>query len=150
MKLTVSLSPSRRFFAIVLLASCFAITVGCGGSSKEPKNMVTGKVTLDGKPVAGTVFFQMPDNKEFTGLISLDGTYKIIDAPPGMAKVYIKGGLGGAATPQKSNTPEIKGAAPISAAGGAEPPTKYGSPSTSGLTFEVKGGKQTWDIPLTP
>ena len=145
-------SPHRTL-GLALTALAIAMLAGCGSGGKDSKNQVTGKVTLDGKPVSGTVYFQFSDNKELTSPISpTDGTYQIIDAPSGQVKVSIKGGLGGAGPTSKP--PAAKGAPEMpemgGGAGGVPPPAKYGSPTTSGLTFEVKGGKQTYDIPLTP
>ena len=145
---------SHRTLTLAVTALSIAMLTGCGSGGKDAKNQVTGKVTLDGKAVSGTVYFQFPDNKELTSPISsTDGTYQIIDAPIGQAKVSIRGGLGGASAPT-SKPPAMKGAPEMpemsGGGGGVPPPTKYGSPTTSGLTFEVKGGKQTYDIPLTP
>ena len=155
MQTPVSLSPSRRILGFGFFALSLAVIVGCGGGGKEAKNQVTGKVTLDGKPVAGTVFFQFADNKESSSPISsTDGSYQIIDPPSGTAKVYVKGGLGGAG-PQIGGKEVPKGSPELAkdvggVSGGVPPPTKYGSPTTSGLTFDIKGGKQTYDIPLSP
>ena len=146
-------SSTHRTLGLAATALAIALLAGCGSGGKDSKNQVTGKVTLDGKAVAGTVYFQFPDNKELTSPISAtDGAYQIIDAPNGQAKVSIKGGLGGGAPTSKP--PAMKGAPEMpemgGGPGGVAPPKKYGSPTTSGLTFEVKGGKQTYDIPLTP
>lgn len=137
--------------AVCLLA--LAVAAGCGGGGKEAKNQVTGKVTMDGKPVNGTVVFVTSDNKELQSPIgSTDGTYQIIDAPNGSMKIYIKGSLAGTGGALKE--PPKGGPGPDMAKGlggaGVDAPAKYGSAATSGLTFEVKGGKQEHNITLTP
>lgn len=153
MQTIASFSYPRRVLCTGILFGILSITLGCGSSGKDPKNQVTGKVTLDGKVVAGTVFFQFSDNKEVTALIATDGSYQIVEPPTGQAKVYVKSGMG-VAVPPIGKAPEVKGGPEmpkdIGGATGTAPPAKYGSPSTSGLSFEVKGGKQTYDITLTP
>jgi len=128
-------------FAIASLVSA----TGCPGGKK--KNEVTGKVTLDGKPVAGNVIFVGSDNKEIATLIKSDGTYVITDPPTGQVKVKVTGPLGVAAPPPltKDKTPETVGGM----GGGNPPPAKYASVD-NGLTFNVTGGKQVYDITLTP
>src|SRR4051812_37169789 len=88
---------SQRLFGLLLCAASFAIAAGCGSGGKDAKNQVTGKVTLDGKPVNGVIVFVGSDNKEYSSPIgSADGHYQIIDAPNGSMKVYIKGSLAAA------------------------------------------------------
>jgi len=141
----VSLAVRALFlFAAVLL-------VGCSGSG--PSTLVTGKVTLDGKQVTGTVTFTGPDNKEVTSPIGPDGMYHITDPALGENKVSVKGmlGVGGIAGP---TPPPGKGSPPMpgktsTAGSGVNPPPKYASPD-NGLKYTVKRGKQNYDIPLTP
>lgn len=121
-----------------------AMVCGLGCSSNKDKDSVSGKVTLNGKPVTGIVAFIYPDNKEVTGPIQAEGKYTISNPPAGEVKVVVKGGIIGG-----------KVVAPTGATGAPSgpvvesPPAKYASPN-NGLTFTVKGGHQTYDIPLTP
>ena len=145
-----------RFSRTIALGVCLvalALVSGCGSSGKEAKNQVTGKVTLDGKPVNGAIVF-VEGGKEYQSPISsTDGTYQINDAPNGNMKVYIKGSaaaLGGKLIEPKAGAGAPEMPKNLGGGTGVEAPTKYGSVATSGLSFEVKGGKQQQDFPLTP
>jgi len=133
--------------SLLLLLSVLLWGAGCG--PKGPKNSVSGKVTLNGKAVAGQVSFIGPDGKEITSGINPDGTYMIPDPPTGQAKIVVKGmpGGGGVAGVQGTKTIEAPGA--TTAEVGVPPPLKYAAPD-NGLTFNVTGGKQTHNIELTP
>jgi len=133
-------SPITRSLCLVAALSFLVLTTGCPGGKK--KNEVTGKVTLDGKAVAGTVVFIGSDGKELMTLIRPDGSYTIVDPPAGEVKIKITGPLGIAA-PGKDQAPAVGGMET-----GVPPPAKYASPD-NGLKLTVTGGKQTYDIPLT-
>src|SRR5271170_475352 len=78
---------SRCFLLLVLMG----MVLGCGGPA-GPKNTVSGKVTLEGQPVAGIVVFLSGDGKEVSGPINyLDGTYQIPDPPSGQVSIVVKG-----------------------------------------------------------
>ena len=142
----------RCILGVSFIAASLFLVAGCGSGGKDAKDQVTGKVTLDGKPVSGVVSFVFGD-KEISSPIGTDGTYQIISPPTGTNKIYVKGGLGAGAPTVKGEMPK-SGAPEMPKLGGdstgVAPPTKYGAVTTSGLTFEVKGGKQTYDIVLTP
>jgi hypothetical protein len=145
----------RGFVALGLLAG-LSLLAGCGGGGgldSGAKNEVNGKVTLGDKPVGGQVVFVYPDGKEAISPIAADGSYLMPDPPTGLAKVYIKP-LGGAGGPKGVPKGVPKGAPEMPAEGpggpaGVAPPRKYQSVATSGLSFEVKTGKQTFNIPLS-
>jgi len=64
---------------------------GCPGGDGA-KNSVSGKVTLNGKPVAGTVVFIGADNSEVgTSPIGPEGNYTIVNPTPGPVKILVKG-----------------------------------------------------------
>jgi hypothetical protein len=130
----------------VALTVGLSLLAGCGGGKKEDESKpnVSGKVTRGEKPVAGTVFFITADNKEFSANIGPDGSYALADAPVGSVKIYIKPGQ---ALVAPKGGPEMPKDGPT-ATQGVPPPPKYQSPATSGLTYDVKAGKQTYDIPL--
>ncbi|MBM3979870.1 MAG: hypothetical protein FJ304_06230 [Planctomycetes bacterium] len=107
------------------------------------KNEVTGKVTLGDKAVSGQVVFVYSDGKELSSPISGDGSYSIPDPPAGSVKVCVRG-MGGAVVPKGTDIPKD---APGMGAGVA-PPAKYANVATSGLTYDVKAGKQEYNIPL--
>ena len=88
---------------------------------------VTGKVTLQGKPLGdGDISFVSLDKKEpkvMTAALAADGTYTAKDVPPGKYAVSVAGA--------KTKTP-----------------AKYATTDTSGLTVEVKAGANTFDVEL--
>ena len=94
--------------------------------------------------------------KRIEAPIGPDGTYFIGDPPKGTVKIAVKGIPGAApqALPRDPSLGRKKASATCPPSKildmGVAPPAKYASPETSGLTYTVKGGKETFDIPLTP
>jgi hypothetical protein len=144
---------SRRAAAGALLTALLLV-IGCGrGDGVNRGGKLTGKVTLDGKPVGGgEVTVIGADGKHsMSGKIRNSGEYEIMEPPLGPCKLAVV-------------TSSIKDVPPPSAKKGpvnfTDPatgewpiyvpiPAKYEKPETSGLTVEIKGGDQTHDIPLT-
>jgi len=70
---------SVRWFGLCLLLGAVVFVTGCTKKGGDT-NSVTGKVTLDGKNVSGTVVFLYPaDNKELGTPINPDGSYNILN-----------------------------------------------------------------------
>jgi hypothetical protein len=135
--------PTWRFMSLV---SCIALSwglIGCGGAAPgvDPSLVsVTGKVSLDGKPLkAGNLSFVSSDTPGvgFGSNIDASGNYALVQsvsakgAVPGNYKIRVECldgvaamGEGGVVTKAKSLIPE-----------------KYNSPDTSGLTATVEKGK---------
>jgi hypothetical protein len=138
---------ARRGLSLCLLTAALAFALGCGGGKSEGvKNEVSGKVTHNDKPVAGTLVFVYADGKEVSSPLLPDGGYMVPDAPPGQVKIYIKPVAGFAVPPMKGGA-EMPKDGPVSAGPGVPPPRQYQTVA-GGLTYEVKAGKQTHDIPL--
>jgi len=127
----------RGAILLVLLA---AVSAGCGRSG--PRDSVSGKVTLEGKAVAGEVVFVGPGNKEVRCPIALDGSYLVTEPTRGENAILVRG----TAAPR---TPKGIDQLPAPASSGAAPPARYAR-ANNGLTFQVTGGKQTHNIELTP
>lgn len=147
---------TRVFCSVPLLLACLMLFFGpgCGGGGKGPSNVVTGKITLNGQPVMGTVVFIGPDNKEVLGGVSAGtGEYRVDNPATGLNKILVRG-LGGAGAPGPAGKPMVApgGKDPANMVGGqgVPPPAKYGSVKTSDLTFNVTGGQETHDITLKP
>ena len=144
----VSSTASRRRgacslpVAVVWLVFPALIACGCGGTGSTT-NTLTGKVTINGKPaVAGAmVKLVSADNKVATGGVGSDGTYSVADAPEGPVKIGVIG------VPTGTVKVDMPG---MSAATGEPIPARYADPNSSGLTYTVKKGYQTYDIALTP
>lgn len=117
---------------------------GCGGSS----GTISGKVLYQGKPLpGGYVNFMSEDAKAVikTSEIGDDGSYSVSGMPVGSAKISVQGlaarnlatvpGQGGG----KGSVPKQKE---------VYVPPEYGNTETSGLKYDVKSGKQPYDIKL--
>ncbi|MBS0203534.1 MAG: hypothetical protein JSS49_11585 [Planctomycetes bacterium] len=133
----------------IVMASC---VLGCGEKVKgvDPNLVkVTGKVTLDGKPLPkGDISFVSADNpgKGYTGTIDSSGGFSLAysqsaqGALPGNYKVRIAAVDGGGGTMgAKGEVSEPKSLIP----------EKYNNPETSTLTATVEKGKSnhfTFDL----
>jgi hypothetical protein len=142
----VRYSPrSRRTCRSLAAAVALAAALGSGCSGRELPDTVSGKVTLQGKPVSGQVVFLSGDGKEFVAFTGgPDGSYTITNAPKGEVTVLIKG-LGQTGQTASSRPPPV-GPKPV--AGGVAPPARYAEPNE--LKLVVVGGQQVQDFDLTP
>lgn len=133
----------------------FSVLVLCGACSRSPDAgkyaQVSGKITIDGKPLEGaTVSFipaEMKNNAEpSVGMTDASGAYSLSrrrnndGAWIGENKVAIE-----KRGPMKYVTSGMKSADPVGTEIPGEPliPQKYFSPKTSALSFVVKSGTNT-------
>lgn len=132
----------KSFIGIVSIGVLALGPIGCG--SKAPTEGVSGKVTLNGSPVAGQVVFVTSDGRQLPTAIGPDGGYTIMGLPKGEVDVLVKGD-----PPVNAMLP--KGADPVGkpTSAGATPPEKY-TKAGAGLKFDVTGSRQTHNIELTP
>ncbi len=161
----------HKALAVARLLVCLAPAValllpGCG----KGKGDITGEVSFKGEPISvGRItFLSQVGNQEVKSTHIIRGKYTITGFPVGPAKICIES----MEPPDKEileNTKKIN----IPAAGGMKehmkgpppelvemasgPPLKYvpiplayANPDSSHLTYEVKPGAQTYDIPLKP
>lgn len=135
-------STGARRFAV---AMGFALLVfgssGCGSGQGD----VSGKVTLDGKPLKwGTVLIEGPDGSAKQGNIDSNGEYAIRGISAGDAKVAVNSPDPKSVTSPKggkaTSFPDVSDWFPI--------PKQYEGLATSGLKFGIKGGKNTINIEL--
>lgn len=140
---------SRALAVGVLLAAC-----GCGGGDGiNHGGELTGKVTIDGTPVsAGEIQFHGGDGKHsVSGKLRNDGSYTVHEPPLGPCKIAI------ITSTFKDIPPKSKAKGPVDftdhATGEwpiyAATPKAYEDKDTSGLTVDVKSGKQEHAIELT-
>ena len=158
------LTAVRRLRAGGLLACCFLVlAAGCGPDYKA-RGVVKGKVTTGKKPLTvGTVMFYGKNGMTGSASIQPDGTYIMPDAPLGECKVTVT-------VPQMdpSSRARLKGKGPAMPSGPMNPEeggvpapplavipkevvpidAKYSNPETSGLSFTVEKGEQTYNIEL--
>jgi hypothetical protein len=141
-----------------LIRTAFAATVlaaaGCGGTAD-----VSGKVTFNGKPVVyGTVVVVGSDGIPKSGAIQPDGSFRVSGVATGAAKVAVTSprppGSGPVAKKQGRDRDDDKPipdppppAPPEVIKNWVAIPEKYGDPSKSELTVNVKSG-QPLDIEL--
>jgi len=140
-----------RWFGLCLLLGAVVLVTGCSKKGGDT-NSVSGKVTLAGQAVSGTVIFVYADNKEIGTPIGAEGAYSMPNPSTGQVKVLVKGMAGPAAAPTTKGAP-LPGVGelpkiPGQLDAGVQPPAKYASAATSDLSYEVKPGKQTYNIEL--
>jgi hypothetical protein len=144
--------PRHHLSASWLVPFTLVIVLAAGCGKKEPTSTVTGKVTLNGQPVAGTVAFVGPDNKQVTAPINPDGTYTVASPPTGQVRILVKslpGAIPGAKPIISADMARTMPVSTTAPATGQSPPARYAWPN-NGLTFNVTGGKQSHDITLVP
>jgi len=141
----------RGLLGLVLFAVLLA--AGCGGDGVNRGGKLTGKVTIDGKPVsAGEVIIEGADRKHsMSGKIRNDGSYTIIDPPLGSCKLAVVTSTFKDVPPPTAKKGPIDYTDPKTGEWPIYVPTpaRYEKTETSGLTVDVKAGEQTHDIPLT-
>jgi hypothetical protein len=140
---------SMRRLITMLVLTPGLVAIGCAGGDKPAS--VSGKVTYNGKPVtSGTVVLIGEGKNSDPGAVQADGTYAIARAPLGRVKVAFDNPppvQSRPASPAQKNDPEFQEQAQ-EAARYVKTPEKYKDPDQSGLSFELRRGKNTCDIDL--
>lgn len=124
-----------RVTSFLLIMFVVGSLTGCSQGDRPPIGLVTGKITMDGEPLVGTIVSFMPDSgRPATGLTDKEGKYQI---------QYAMGVYG---TKIGNNTICLF---PGSSGGTShEIAAKYQNPQTSDLKAEVKKGNNTFDFEL--
>jgi hypothetical protein len=142
-----------------LLVCLLGLATGCSTPKSTDMGEVSGTVTFNGKPLpGGRVTFVSKGGQAFStgGNIDENGHYKI-EAPIGEVNVSVDNRMLGASSDRRgpsgpAERPNLKRpgseAAKPMAGHFVKIPEKYHSASESGLTFTIKKGSQTIDIPL--
>jgi hypothetical protein len=147
------------------LGSAVALLAAASGCS-EPTARVSGTVRHQGQPLAGaTITFFPPNNRTFTADTGPDGTYSVTVTGRGTVRVSVQappprpkprpdppagvrgkdaGGKDAAAKDDKAKMARMPPASDMPP--GVKIPDKYLNPSTSGLSFELTGADQVFDI----
>jgi hypothetical protein len=156
-------SASRLAATVVSLVVAVLLS-GCGQTTKAP---ITGKVTVDDRPVRSGLltFVGGSAGEKHLTVIGFDGRYTI-DLPPGEYKVGVEAGDGQPGAAKMGNVPVPKAPKdipsvmkdPTGHVGGTgvdmakemqNPvvvPMKYRSPESSGFAVTVTGRGDTYDI----
>jgi len=142
---------SSRLGGLFAVAAAVGLA-GCPAGGDRPAS-VTGHVTYNGKPVtSGTVVFVGEDGKSsYPGPVQPDGSYSIAQAPVGKVRLSFDNPppprTAAAGQKPPANDPEVQEEAKAASLYVATPP-KYKDPDKSGITFELKRGRNGCDIPL--
>jgi hypothetical protein len=153
-------SRNHRGFGVSGLGVLLILSAGCSS-----KGTVSGKVTVNDEPVRrGTITFTAASDKPWASSVPIgeDGSYTVINAPPGPVKITVasansnprlgakfKDRKGSAAKDENTDDmpPSVRNRLRPGPAGPSVP-KKYNDAETSGLTYEVKPGKQEHNIQL--
>ncbi len=134
---------------LVVLAACVAIA-GCRPGYQLETGKVTGQVTVDGQPVSkGFVIFVPPTGRRASGPIGPEGrfsltTYRIDDGAivgPHSVGIVAFDDMDQYYRAFYDDTSDYEMPKAIV-------PEQYGDPFSSGLTFEVKAGRNQADFHL--
>ena len=134
----------RVRYSVSCLASFVLVLVGCTPSDRLPTAPVSGRVTLDGRPLEmGSVTFVPQDGsgRPATGSIQSDGSYRLgtydddDGALLGLHKISVV-------------CREPRGLPPNDGGGRSLIPLKYSNPGTSELEYTVKDSSNEFNIEL--
>ncbi len=141
----VALNCATLLFPLICLAQ-----FGCGGPFT---GTVEGQVSYKGGALPGGIItFVHPDGRIGQTQIEPDGRYTVEDAPGGDVTVTVAtkkpiSGMGGMMMPKAMRSE--KGETQYPAGKYVKIPARWGDAATSGLSFTVKRGTQTYDITIT-
>jgi hypothetical protein len=115
----------------VFLIFAGVLSSGCNERPNETTDSISGRVMMEGKPVPrATVCVVGEDKSEVSAQTTLEGKYLLAGPPIGKLQFKVTG------SPSRvSGIPHV--------------PPRY-SKLDNGLTFEYTGGRQTFEIELTP
>ena len=148
---------SHRF--LVLAAT--ALTLGCAGCGKGTADL-KGQVTSSGKPVVvGSVQAFTADGTSHLVELSSSGSFSFADLAPGKAIFTVNSpDLSRPTSAEKPDKLERPAGAPNTSKPRPKPrdnptgwfpiPTRYSDPEKSGLTFDLRGGSNNFDLRLDP
>jgi hypothetical protein len=113
--------------AALLAVAALALAAGCESGREAHPDSLSGKVTFKSQPVPyATIIVTGPDGRTAGGTTNEAGEYTIPSPPEGELKFHF---------------PPAGKKSPV--------PAKYAK-ANNGLSFTYTGGKQTYDIDLTP
>jgi hypothetical protein len=139
----------RRHSSLAIVSIVFLAACGCSRGDRSELAPVSGTVTFDGQPLSqGTIVFETPGSRPATGLIENGqivevSTYQFNDgAPVGKHKVAIQSVATAGAGGSEASPADFSQDPTAYMATASLIPTKYGSPTDSGLTAEIKAGDE--------
>lgn len=142
---------ANRLIPSAIVAGFVVAIVGCGSSG--PSGTVTGKVTVGGNPPPANtqvIFVEANTSKTAGGITTADGSYSL---RMGDSNQVATGTYSVAVRPpvrtisdEEAMELSMKGETPDLGTGGIDP--KFTNPETSGLSFTVNQGANTYDITI--
>ncbi len=142
-------SPKRCDIVLSLMLLVLPLGSGCGG---QAKGTVSGKVTLQGKPLtSGFVTFLVDKGPPLHADIQSDGSYRMENVPVGPVKIGVQPKASQEAMRAVGMPRNPKDSEKVKAAVAereAQIPSKYADPNQAGLTYTVMPGPQQHDIDL--
>lgn len=145
-------NPARRWFVCASMLMISTGLAGCGKAATRTASQevpVSGKVTLDGSPLADAqIQFKTANQATFTGATDSTGTYKLWSATGGeqvcegpcvvtVSKFVLPEG----ATPQPNMNPMMQGGKQLLL-------PRYWDPARAVLSATVPAAGGTFDFPL--
>lgn len=125
---------------------CISILSGCGsGNGLAP---VTGRVTLDDKPIEGAAVLFQPDSGGVpaTGVTGANGEFELTTSGLGSGATIGKNGVSVAKTVSVQPNRKIEDSEIVPMK--SETPVRYASPKTSGISIDVKPGMDPVELKL--
>jgi hypothetical protein len=141
---------STRLLRLLLVTGLILLTLGCGGSNGSVRGKVVHK---DKTVVVGTVMLKGSDGNIVSAVIDQDGTFRFDSVASGKYKVGVASTdpateIAAVSVNQRMKVdPKEKKAAPTDTKGWFKLPPNADNPENSGLTLEVKPGKN--DVTIT-
>ena len=139
----------------ILVVGLCLLPLGCGSSGT-----ISGKVFYNGRVMpGGTIMFVAEGNRgTVTTTIEKDGSYRAVKVPPGLTKIAVRPhpppparnemGDKKAFLPSDAQSKTTEQSETNKAQETLWIPEQYGDPGKSGLTLQVTGGAQEFDIKL--
>jgi len=147
---------NTRSLNLVFVVALLALTLGCSRSGR-----LTGTVMYQDRPVvSGTVTLVASDGVTHQAIIHPDGSFELTGVSSGIAKVAITSPdpvqqakqIEAVQRSRASGTTQPKKSSPQTAAaptGWFPLPDRFADPEQSGITLDIRGGRNTLPIALT-
>jgi hypothetical protein len=128
-----------RTYGLICTAAAVLFLTGCSS-----QGTVSGKVSFNGKPLpGGLVSLYDSEGQTRSGGIGKEGNYTVSNVAPGKAQVFVVtlSERPSIRQPENKNSTSLGEYVAI--------PPKYMDKDQSGITLDVKTGKQDFDIQMT-
>jgi hypothetical protein len=153
-KASCEMSSIRFGCMLIFLGICLLFQSGCGGSGDQPElGLVTGTITLNGKPLSGiAVVFQPDSGRPSRGMTDAEGKYELTyirqtrGAKIGSNRVEIAPSEDGEAAEAENQDDENQSPTKRPKSGKPTIPARYNVRSE--LKVDVKSGSNTFDFKL--